>query len=251
MPEKAETAPLLQDTAFYVALFMALFTIAFGTRQLDVAERHEGMVAAIAFESIVKLVAFLAVGVYVTYGMFDGFGDIFQRAAARGPTSPTLMTPFAAPTVRYASWVVADGALDARDRVPAAPVPGRGDRERRREAPEDARCGFSRSTCWRSTCSCCRSPSAACCVFPQGVDADTFVLTLPMSHAHGGARAAGVRRRALGGHGHGDRGDHRALDDGLQRPGDAVAAALEALRPRLARRRYTACCSTSAAARSS
>ena len=41
------------------------------------------MVAAIAFESLVKLVAFLAVGVFVTYGIYDGFGDIFARAAAR------------------------------------------------------------------------------------------------------------------------------------------------------------------------
>jgi hypothetical protein len=52
----------------------------FGTRHLDASERHEGMVAAIAFESLVKLVAFLAVGLFVTYGMFDGFGDVFTRA---------------------------------------------------------------------------------------------------------------------------------------------------------------------------
>lgn len=38
------------------------------------------MVAAIAFESLVKLVACLAVGVYVTYGIFGGFGDLFGRA---------------------------------------------------------------------------------------------------------------------------------------------------------------------------
>src|SRR5262245_56063183 len=49
------------DTAFYVALLLAAFTIVFGTRHLDATERHEGMVAAIAFESLVKLVAFVAV----------------------------------------------------------------------------------------------------------------------------------------------------------------------------------------------
>src|SRR5260221_4361390 len=53
------------------------------------------MVAAIAFESIVKLVAFLAVGAYVTFGLFNGFGDIFKRAASR-PELASLMTPFAA-----------------------------------------------------------------------------------------------------------------------------------------------------------
>jgi Na+/proline symporter/nitrogen-specific signal transduction histidine kinase len=95
MPEKSGTAPFLQVTAFYVAVLMALFTIAFGTRHLDVGERHEGMVAAIAFESIVKLVAFLAVGIYVTFGIFNGFGDIFGQAAAR-PDLAILMAPMAA-----------------------------------------------------------------------------------------------------------------------------------------------------------
>ncbi len=80
MPGRAEAGPFWEDTALYVALLLAAFTIMFGTRQLDAAERHEGMVAAIAFESLVKLLAFLAVGVFVTYGMYDGFGDVFARA---------------------------------------------------------------------------------------------------------------------------------------------------------------------------
>ena len=71
---------VFNDTALYVALFMAAFTVLFGTRHLDATERHEGMVAAIAFESMVKLLAFLAVGVFVTFGMYHGFGDIFERA---------------------------------------------------------------------------------------------------------------------------------------------------------------------------
>ena len=75
-------ATLFADVSFYVALILAAFTIVFGTRQLDATERHEGMVAAIAFESGVKLLSFLAVGIYVTYGLYDGFADIFQRVAA-------------------------------------------------------------------------------------------------------------------------------------------------------------------------
>ncbi|MCX8146136.1 MAG: ATP-binding protein [Azovibrio sp.] len=71
------------DTTAVIAIALAAFTILFGTRHLDATERHEGMVAAIAFESIVKLLAFLAVGVFVTYVLFDGFGDIFARAAAQ------------------------------------------------------------------------------------------------------------------------------------------------------------------------
>jgi Na+/proline symporter/nitrogen-specific signal transduction histidine kinase len=70
------------DSTFLIAVVLALFSILFGTRHLDATERHEGMVAAVAFESVVKLVAFMAVGLFVTYGMFGGLGDLFQRAAA-------------------------------------------------------------------------------------------------------------------------------------------------------------------------
>ncbi len=71
-----------EDSALYVALALAGFIILFGTRHLDVTERHEGMVAAIAFESLVKLLAFLAVGLFVVYGLFNGLGDLFGRAMA-------------------------------------------------------------------------------------------------------------------------------------------------------------------------
>ncbi|MFZ4626414.1 MAG: histidine kinase, partial [Rhodoferax sp.] len=71
-----------QDSTFYMALALAGFTMVFGARHLDSTERHEGMVAAIAFESVIKLVAFLAVGLFVVYGMFDGLADLFARALA-------------------------------------------------------------------------------------------------------------------------------------------------------------------------
>ncbi len=90
-PADLEPASLLSDKALYVALLLAAFTILFGTRKLDAAERHEGMVAAIAFESLVKLVAFLAVGLFVTFGVFGGFGDLFGSAAAL-PNADELFT---------------------------------------------------------------------------------------------------------------------------------------------------------------
>ena len=77
-----EPADIWHDTALYAALALAAFTVVFGTRKLDAAERHEGMVAAIAFESLVKLLAFLAVGAFVTWGMYDGPADLFTRAVA-------------------------------------------------------------------------------------------------------------------------------------------------------------------------
>ncbi len=68
-------------TTFYLTLGLAFFVILFGTRRVEATEQHEGMVGAVAFESLVKLVAFLAAGVFVTYGVFNGFGDVFARAA--------------------------------------------------------------------------------------------------------------------------------------------------------------------------
>ncbi|WP_417663054.1 NahK/ErcS family hybrid sensor histidine kinase/response regulator [Pseudomonas sp.] len=74
------TGTRAQDTALIVSLVLALFTILFGTRNLDATEHHRGMVLAIAFESLVKLLAFLAVGAFVTFGLFDGFADVFTQA---------------------------------------------------------------------------------------------------------------------------------------------------------------------------
>jgi Na+/proline symporter/nitrogen-specific signal transduction histidine kinase len=65
---------------FWVAFGMAVFAILFGTRNIDAKERHHGVVAAIALEAVVKLVALVAVGILVVYGISDGPGAIFERA---------------------------------------------------------------------------------------------------------------------------------------------------------------------------
>ncbi len=75
---KQQKTTMWNDTAFSVAMILAAFSILFGTRNIDATERHEGMVAAIAFESIVKLIAFSAAGIYVTFIMFDGPDDLFS-----------------------------------------------------------------------------------------------------------------------------------------------------------------------------
>jgi PAS domain S-box-containing protein len=64
---------LWSDTAFYGALILALFSILFGTRHLSATEHHRGMMNAIAFESIVKLIAILLVGLYATQLLFSQF----------------------------------------------------------------------------------------------------------------------------------------------------------------------------------
>ena len=104
MPSKVGELMVRQDTALWVALILAAFTIAFGTRHLDAAEHHQGMVAAIAFESLVKLLAFVAVGAFVTFGIYEGFGDLFARAAAQ-PKLAAMLTPLGGVAGGYASWV--------------------------------------------------------------------------------------------------------------------------------------------------
>ncbi len=94
----------LGDSTLYIALALAGFTIMFGTRHLDTTERHEGMVAAIAFESIVKLVAFLAVGIFVVYGVFNGVGDLFTQALADETLKPLLMLGQGTKEFAYPQW---------------------------------------------------------------------------------------------------------------------------------------------------
>lgn len=90
------------EAGFWVTIAMALFTVIFGTRKLDPNERHEGLVAAIAFESIIKLVAFITVGAFVTFGLYGGFGDLFSKALEQPETA--RMFTFEGSGVNAFSW---------------------------------------------------------------------------------------------------------------------------------------------------
>jgi Na+/proline symporter/nitrogen-specific signal transduction histidine kinase len=70
------------STALWVAVGLALFTVLFGTRNLDANERHHGVVTAIAVEAVVKLVALVAVGVFVVWGLAEGPADMMARIDA-------------------------------------------------------------------------------------------------------------------------------------------------------------------------
>lgn len=69
-------------TAVWVAVGLAVFTVLFGTRNLDANERHHGIVMAIAVEAVVKLVALMAVGIFVVWGLAGGAAATLDQIAA-------------------------------------------------------------------------------------------------------------------------------------------------------------------------
>ena len=75
-----------------VSLVLAIFTVLFGIRHIDVTERHPGVMLAIAFESLVKLFAFLAVGIFVCFVLFDSPADIWRQADASALLDEQLTT---------------------------------------------------------------------------------------------------------------------------------------------------------------
>lgn len=69
------------DITFVIAVAMAIFAVLFGTRHIDATEHQEGLMLAIATESVVKIAAFLIVGTFIVYSMFDGIGPLIEKAA--------------------------------------------------------------------------------------------------------------------------------------------------------------------------
>ncbi|WP_043309958.1 PAS domain-containing hybrid sensor histidine kinase/response regulator [Pseudomonas sp. ML96] len=182
-----------QDTALIVSLVLALFTVLFGTRSLDVTEHHRGMVLAIAFESLVKLLAFLAVGAFVTWGLFNGFGDLFQRASH----APAL-EDFWSQTVSWPAMLVQTGlAMTAIICLP---------RQFHVAVVENIEAKDLRQARWvfpiyllLAALFVVPIALAGQLLLPAGVQPDSFVINLPLAEAHpalallafiGGASAA-------------------------------------------------------------
>ena len=182
-----------QDTALIVSLALALFTILFGTRNLDVTEHHRGMVLAIAFESLVKLLAFLAVGAFVTYGLYNGFADLFSKAQA----SPEL-DEFWAETVNWPAMMTQTGlamiAIICLPRQFHVTVV-------ENIEPKDLRLARWVFPAYLTLAALFVVPIALAgqMLLPDGVSPDSFVISLPLAEAHpalallafiGGASAA-------------------------------------------------------------
>ena len=92
------------QSSVLIPLVLAGFAMAFGTRRVDATEHQDGLMLAVATESLVKLIAFLAVGVAVTWGIFGGLEDLWSRGAA----NPRVAKIFSAP-VDWTTMVVMTG----------------------------------------------------------------------------------------------------------------------------------------------
>lgn len=81
---------LYNHFGWLLLVVLVVCTILFGVRHLDPTERNPGLIVSLAIESIVKLLAFLAVGAYITFGLFDGFGAVFSQADLLGEFEPQI-----------------------------------------------------------------------------------------------------------------------------------------------------------------
>lgn len=79
-----------QNVSIYVAALMALFAIVFGTRRLNLTDKHPGLLLTIAFESLFKLIALWTVGVFVCFFMFDGVLDLVAKASMNKAASNVI-----------------------------------------------------------------------------------------------------------------------------------------------------------------
>jgi Na+/proline symporter/signal transduction histidine kinase len=86
-------AEIAEPVSVASVALLALFAMAFGTRRIAAGERQTGLMLTIAAESTVKLLAFLTVGGFVVWGMYDGLGDLFRRAAADPKIHAVIASP--------------------------------------------------------------------------------------------------------------------------------------------------------------
>tara|TARA_R110000868_G_scaffold215785_3_gene465915 strand:+ start:10107 stop:12794 length:2688 start_codon:yes stop_codon:yes gene_type:complete len=73
---------IFDDSTFYIAVLLAVFAAFFGTQRTDASEKHRGIVVSVSFESILKLLFFLIIGIYITFFLFDGTTDIYNQMAS-------------------------------------------------------------------------------------------------------------------------------------------------------------------------
>lgn len=166
------------DTALFVALVMAVFAILFGTRHIDATEHHQGLVLAVAFESMIKLAAFLAVGLFVTFKVFDGFDDLLFNIQVQVNYNEKFSTLFQQSFVT--ETLLACAAMFCLPRQFHVTIV-------ENTHPKDLRLARWLFPLYLALMALFVLPisSAGSMVFGQdGIDADTYVLMLPLALNH-------------------------------------------------------------------
>ncbi len=166
------------DAALVVAAVLAIFTILFGTREVDVTESHRGMVLAVALESGVKLLAFSSVGLFVVFGLFEGPGDLLRAAAA----DERVYTTYSSATINFpflAHMILAMLAILCLPRQFHVAVV-------ESTSPKDLKMARWAFPAYLAVFSIFVVPISAAGMLLGGEDADFFVLTLPLMHGQEG-----------------------------------------------------------------
>ncbi|MES2684160.1 MAG: hybrid sensor histidine kinase/response regulator [Pseudomonadota bacterium] len=167
------------DSALVIAILLAGFAILFGTRQVLASESHHGIVLAIAFESLIKLAAFLAVGLYACYSVFNGIGDAYAQALKL----PQLTEPLSSASWQAGFWTqtllaaIAIVCLPRQFHVTVVES----------TSPRDLKRARWVFPLYIVLISLFVVPIAAAGLLhlPAGTPADTFVLALPLAQGHG------------------------------------------------------------------
>ncbi len=94
LPEEWTEVVGFGETALLAAIALATFAVLFGTRHIDATEHQDGLMLAVAAESLVKLAAFLTVGIFILVSVFDGIEGFAERARQSAEIQATFARPF-------------------------------------------------------------------------------------------------------------------------------------------------------------
>ena len=164
------------DTAFLTALALAIFAILFGTRHIDATEHQSGLMLAVAAESVLKLAAFIGVGLFVLFSVFGGPASFVEALRANSAVLTTFDRSFSGGTWLTVTFLSACAIVLLPRQFHVAVVENHSERELRRAS------WLFPSYLVAINLFVVPIAAAGLIVLPQGlVDSDMFVLALPMA----------------------------------------------------------------------
>ena len=237
-PASGAMQPVLGDIAFYVALAMAIFAVLFGTRHIDATEHQDGLMLAIATESIVKLVAFVA------RRRVRHVLDVRRAVRAVRPARWSGRTPRRSLTREPVLGTLLAMTLLSLFAIVLLP------RQFHVTVVENNSEDEIRRAAWLFplylvliNLFVVPIALAGLLTFAAGqVDSDMFVLALPLAARLRPAHDRGLHRRTFGGDRDGDRRVGRARHHGVERHRHAAGAAAARGADHRARRMSAGCC---------